>query len=81
MRLANNILENYYRVANGVEPWGQLSGMKKLLAKYRELLLYILFGGLTTLINIAVYGTCTQLMHSHSLSRCRLTLYIILYIV
>ena len=33
MRFANNILENYYRVANGIEPWGQLSGMKKLLAK------------------------------------------------
>ena len=33
MRFANNILENYYRVSNGVEPWGQLSGMKKLLVK------------------------------------------------
>jgi hypothetical protein len=33
MRLANNILENYYRAANGLEPWGQLGGMKKLLAK------------------------------------------------
>lgn len=33
MRFANNILENYYRAANGLEPWGQLSGMKKLLAK------------------------------------------------
>ncbi len=33
MRFANNILENYYRVNNGYEPWGQLSGMKKLLAK------------------------------------------------
>ena len=33
MRLANTILDNYYRTANGLEPWGQLSGMKKLLAK------------------------------------------------
>ena len=40
-----------------------MNTVKKLLAKYRELLLYVLFGGLTTLINIAVYGTCTQLLH------------------
>ena len=33
MRFANNILENNYRVARGFEPFGQLSGMKKLLAK------------------------------------------------
>lgn len=33
MRFANDILENYYRVNNGFEPWGQLSGMKKLLTK------------------------------------------------
>lgn len=33
MRLANNILENYYRFNNGLEAWGQLNGMKKLLAK------------------------------------------------
>lgn len=33
MRLANNILENYYRLNNNFEPCGQLSGMKKLLAK------------------------------------------------
>ncbi len=33
MRFANSILDNYYRVAMEVEPWGQLSGMKKLIAK------------------------------------------------
>jgi hypothetical protein len=33
MRFANNILENYYRVAHGIEPWGQLGGMGKLLTK------------------------------------------------
>jgi hypothetical protein len=33
MRFANNILDNYFVVEMGFEPWGQLSGMKKLLAK------------------------------------------------
>lgn len=33
MRFANNILENNYRIARGYEPNGQLSGMRKLLAK------------------------------------------------
>lgn len=33
MQFANNILENNYRVKMGYEPYGQLSGMKKLLAK------------------------------------------------
>ena len=33
MRLANNILENGRYVQYGYEPIGQLSGMKKLLAK------------------------------------------------
>ena len=33
MRFANNILDNYYPVNNGVKPWGQLSGMSKLLTK------------------------------------------------
>ena len=39
-----------------------MNTLKKLFAKYRELLLYVLFGGLTTLINIVVYGVCTQLL-------------------
>ena len=33
MKFAKDILDNYYQVSNGAEPWGQLSGMKKLLAK------------------------------------------------
>ena len=33
MRFANNILDNYFVVGMGFEPWGQLGGMKKLLAK------------------------------------------------
>ena len=33
MRFANNILENYYRGTNDINPWGQLSGMSKLLTK------------------------------------------------
>lgn len=33
MKLAHTILENFYRFNNGLEPWGQLSGMGKLLTK------------------------------------------------
>lgn len=33
MNVSNKILENSYRVSMGFEPIGQLSGMKKLLAK------------------------------------------------
>jgi hypothetical protein len=33
MRFANNILENNCRIKWTEKPWGQLSGMKKLLAK------------------------------------------------
>ncbi len=32
--------------------------MKQLLHKYREQILYVLFGGLTTLVNLAVYYLC-----------------------
>lgn len=34
--------------------------MKQLLRKYREQLLYILFGGLTTLVNLLVYDLCAR---------------------
>ncbi len=37
-----------------------MNTVKKLFLKYREQISYIFFGGLTTLINIAVYGVCTQ---------------------
>jgi putative flippase GtrA len=40
-----------------------MSKIKSLFFKYREAILYIVFGGLTTLINIVVYGICTQLLH------------------
>lgn len=33
MRLAHNILENHYQFNNNIKAYGQLSGMKKLLAK------------------------------------------------
>lgn len=35
---------------------------KRLFSQYREQILYVFFGGLTTLINIAVYGVCKQLL-------------------
>ncbi|KRN74764.1 hypothetical protein IV73_GL001172 [Weissella kandleri] len=33
-----------------------LTKLKQLLVKYREQILYLVFGGLTTLVNIVVYG-------------------------
>ncbi len=38
-----------------------MSIIKRLFLKYREAILYVFFGGLTTLINILTYGVCTQL--------------------
>ncbi len=35
--------------------------MKELYEKYKSLIAYVFFGGLTTLVNIAVYGACTYL--------------------
>lgn len=37
--------------------------MIDLLKKYKEPLLYLVFGGLTTLVNIAVYFVCDQFWH------------------
>ena len=34
--------------------------LKSLLLRYKEQLLYVFFGGLTTLINMAVYALCMQ---------------------
>lgn len=36
--------------------------MKELLLKYKEILLYLIFGGLTTLVNILVYALCTKIL-------------------
>ena len=35
--------------------------MKQLLTKYRALIVYAIFGALTTVVNIAVYGIATRL--------------------
>lgn len=35
--------------------------MKALLLKYKEIILYLIFGGLTTFVNIVVYALCTKL--------------------
>ena len=32
----------------------------KLLKKYKDLILYVVFGGLTTLVNTAVYWLCAH---------------------
>ena len=34
--------------------------MKELLKKYRELIIYIFVGGLTTIVNWAVYAACVR---------------------
>lgn len=36
--------------------------MKSLLIKYKEILLYLIFGGATTLVNIVVYALCTKIL-------------------
>ena len=38
-----------------------MSKLIGLLRKYREPILYLFFGGLTTLVNIVVYWICTRL--------------------
>lgn len=37
--------------------------MKRLWERYREVLLYLIFGAGTTLVNLAVYYFCTQVLH------------------
>lgn len=36
--------------------------MRKLLEKYRSLILYVLFGGLTTLVNLVCYHLCYNVL-------------------
>lgn len=35
--------------------------IKELFAKYREMILYLFFGGCTTLVNIVVYYICSRI--------------------
>ena len=41
--------------------------IKKLFTKYEELILYVFFGGLTTLVNIVVYWFCADVLHIYYL--------------
>ena len=41
--------------------------IKKLWVKYQELILYVFFGGLTTLVNIVVYWLCSDVLHIYYL--------------
>ena len=34
--------------------------IKKLITKYKSILLYVIFGGCTTLVNIVTYAVCTR---------------------
>ena len=36
--------------------------MKKLFQKYRDVILYLFFGGCTTLVNMGVYALCYELL-------------------
>ena len=38
----------------------ELEKLKELIKKYRHMILYVLFGGLTTVINMAVYALCYE---------------------
>ena len=42
--------------------------VKKIFLKYKSVILYILFGGLTTLVNIVVYFACSCLKFSTAVS-------------
>ena len=35
--------------------------LKELVKKYRQMILYVLFGGITTVINMAVYALCYEI--------------------
>lgn len=37
--------------------------IKNVLTKYKEIILYIVFGGLTTVVNYIIYFTCTEALH------------------
>ncbi len=37
--------------------------IKKLLIKYKEMILYLVFGGLTTALNIGTYALCYYMIH------------------
>lgn len=41
--------------------------IKKLYTKYEELILYVFFGGLTTLVNIVVYWLCADVLRIYYL--------------
>lgn len=41
--------------------------MLKLFVKYKELILYVFFGGCTTLVNVFSYFICTRMFHMHYL--------------
>ena len=40
---------------------------RQLFFKYKPMVLYLFFGGVTTLVNIVVYLFCTELFHIHYL--------------
>lgn len=37
--------------------------MKKLIKKYEDLILYLFFGGLTTVVSLSIYWACGHLLH------------------
>ena len=39
-----------------------MTQLRELFQKYKQVILYLFFGGLTTLVNILVYWLCTRLL-------------------
>ncbi len=42
-----------------------MKNLKELFFRYKEQILYLIFGGFTTVVNIAVYGFCTRIFHAN----------------
>ena len=40
-----------------------MTEIKNLLIKYKEQILYLFFGGCTTVVNIVVFALCSDILH------------------
>lgn len=38
--------------------------IKKLLIQYQAAILYLIFGGLTTIVNIIIFAICYKVLHA-----------------
>jgi putative flippase GtrA len=51
----------------GKSIWKRFHRMIKLYQKYKEMILYIFFGGCTTMVNLVTYFICTRAFHIYLL--------------